>query len=214
MRLEREADPLVRVVDDDPEVRSALDFMLTCEGYRVKCYESAKRFLAEDVPSEPGCIIADIRMPEMSGIELFARLRERSYPVPLLFLTGHGDVDMAVDAMLGGAVDFIQKPIRNERLFLAIGRAIEKSKRRLGARALEEPDVEKARFEALTPREKDVVRLLAVGLMNKEVAERLGISPRTVEVYRATALRKLDVRTPADLAQIVAIVSEPQYPAA
>ena len=87
MRLEREADPLVRVVDDDPEVRSALDFMLTCEGYRVKCYESAKRFLAEDVPSEPGCIIADIRMPEMSGIELFARLRERSYPVPLLFLT-------------------------------------------------------------------------------------------------------------------------------
>ena len=121
---------------------------------------------------------------------------------------------MAVDAMLGGAVDFIQKPIRNERLFLAIGRAIEKSRRRLGARALEEPDVEKARFEALTPREKDVVRLLAVGLMNKEVAERLGISPRTVEVYRATALRKLDVRTPADLAQIVAIVSEPQCPAA
>ena len=206
MLLEQVPTPLIRIIDDDQEVLRSLAFMLECEGYKTKCYESAKQFLAEDSPSDFGCIIADVRMPEMSGLELFERLRERDYPVPLLFLTGHGDIDMAVQAMLDGAVDFIQKPIRNERLFLAIGRAIEKSRRHLSGRTLERPEDEKRRYESLSPREKDVARLIAQGLMNKEVAERLGLSARTVEIYRASALRKLEVKTPADLAQILAII--------
>ena len=112
MLLDRSPVPLVRVIDDDPEVLRAMDFMLVCEGYNVRLYRSAAEFLAEDSPSDFGCIIADVRMPDMSGIELFHLLRLRNYPVPLLFLTGHGDVEMAVDAMLHGAVDFIEKPDR------------------------------------------------------------------------------------------------------
>ncbi len=109
--LKPEHQPLIRVIDDEEGVRTALSFMLTSEGFRVKTYESAQTFLVDDTPSEPGCIIADVRMPGMSGIELFDELRARSYPVPLLFLSGHGDIDMAVSAVLHGAVDFVTKPV-------------------------------------------------------------------------------------------------------
>lgn len=203
MLLDHVPVPLIRVIDDDPEVLRAMDFMLTCEGYNVRLYNSAAEFLAEDCPSDFGCIIADVRMPDMSGIELFYLLRLRNYPVPLLFLSGHGDVEMAVDAMLHGAVDFIEKPIRNDRIFRAIERAIEQSRRRLDSRELGTPEEERFRYDTLTPREKDVMLLVAQGLMNKDVAERLGLSVRTVEIYRAGALRKLGVKTPAEIARLL-----------
>lgn len=199
---------LIRVIDDDPEVRQALEFMLVCEGYKVKTYESAISFLTDDISSQMGCIIADIRMPEMSGIELFSQLRERNYPVPLIFLTGHGDIDMAVEAMLNGAVDFIQKPVRSERLFQAINRAIIKNRSVTMGRCLDDIQRERAYYDTLSSREKEIIELISQGLMNKQIAERLGLSPRTVEVYRASALRKLQLRTPAEIALFLGFIRQ------
>lgn len=211
MLVDPAAAALIRVIDDDPEVRLALEFMLTCEGYKVKVYESASGFLADDIPSQPGCIIADIRMPGMSGIELFSQLRERNYPVPLIFLTGHGDVDMAVEAMLNGAVDFIQKPVQSERLFQAINRAVIKNRSMTMGRCLDDIQRERAYYDTLSTREKEIIELISQGLMNKQIAERLGLSSRTVEVYRAGALRKLQLRSPAEIALFLGFIRQGAY---
>ena len=185
--LKPEHQPLIRVIDDEEGVRTALSFMLTSEGFRVKTYESAQTFLVDDTPSEPGCIIADVRMPGMSGIELFDELRARSYPVPLLFLSGHGDIDMAVSAVLHGAVDFVTKPVVPKRL-LSAGWGV--------------PTNASARWNILTDREQEIVNLIIAGRINREVADDLHISVRTVEGHRATAFKKLGVKTPEEAANL------------
>ena len=189
--------PLIRIVDDNDTLRQSLEFMLQCEGYEVVSYASAMEFLKSDTPSRPGCLILDIQMPEMSGLDLFDRLNHRGYEVPVIFLTAHGDIDMAVGAMRDGAVDFVQKPVRQERLLTAIARAVTRSVSETGA--VETEGAIRAKVQELTEREREIAELIGKKLTNRQISERTGITVRTVEVHRAAIIRKLGVRTPDDI---------------
>lgn len=190
--------PLVRIVDDDPSLRSSLEFMLRCEGYDVAVYESAKTFLSGDMPGRPGCLILDVRMPGMTGLELQEVLNARGYACPIVFLTAHGDIDMAVQTMRCGACDFQQKPVKPESFLQAVARALEKDRELRGGAS--DIRAELRRFESLSEREEEIARLVARGLTSRVIAERLGISKRTADHYRTSALAKIQVRSPAELA--------------
>ncbi len=201
---------LVRIVDDDSELRDALQFLLEVEGWRVAAYDRAEDFLTSDAPSVPGCVVLDVRMPSMSGLEAQERMNRLGIRLPIVFLTGHGDVDMAVSAMLDGAADFILKPIDNERLLGSIARAAYRS---LSASDGPPPPAEaRRRLETLTEREAEVAKLLAQKLANREVAERLEIALRTAETHRASVLRKLGVRRPDEIAALFEAAQETQAP--
>ena len=189
--------PLIRIVDDNDTLRQSLEFMLQCEGYEVVSYASAMEFLKSDTPSRPGCLILDIQMPEMSGLDLFDRLNHRGYEVPVIFLTAHGDIDMAVSAMRDGAVDFVQKPVRQERLLKAIARAVTRSVSETGA--VETEGAIRAKVQELTDREREIAELIGKKLTNRQISERTGITVRTVEVHRAAIIRKLGVRNPDEI---------------
>ncbi len=184
---------LIRIVDDDDSLREALRFVLEMEGWQVMDYSSADAFLRGDAPSTPGCVVMDVRMPGLTGIEAQKVMIDRGYALPIVFLTGHGDIDMAVMALHDGAADFIQKPIDNERLLAAIGSSAYESVN--AAMGLPDEEEAKARVSSLTSRERGIAGLLAQGLTNREIGERLTIAVRTVEVYRASLLRKLGVKT-------------------
>ncbi|MBQ9240755.1 MAG: response regulator transcription factor [Duodenibacillus sp.] len=193
-----EQSPLVRVVDDDAEFRESLTFMLECEGYEVAAFASAAEFFAGDRPSRVGCLILDVMMPEVTGLEMQEELVKRGYQSPTIFLTAHGTIDMAVQTMREGACDFQQKPLQPESFLKAVARAVEKDReRRGGARDISE---ELALYEQLTEREEQICRLVAGGLINKVIGERLGISKRTVDHIRASGLNKLQIKTIAQLA--------------
>jgi two-component system response regulator DctR len=191
------SDLLIRLVDDDDMLRASLEFLLRAEGWDVKGYASAELFLREDAPSVPGCIVLDVRMERMSGIELQQELVRRGNLLPIVFLTGHGDMQMAVEAMKRGAVDFVAKPIDPEAFVAAIRAALRKT--RLKNAGIPERSEAVARYALVTDREKETLRLLARGLLNREVASRLAISERTVEGHRASAFKKLGIRTVSDL---------------
>lgn len=193
---------LVRVVDDDPSTLEGLGFMLRCEGYEVKTYSSAAEFLRDDMPTVPGCVILDVRMPDMTGLELFAELRRRQYGQPVLFLTGHGDIEMAVQALHDGAADFLVKPVDGSKLTEAVAKALE-AKRRV---EMGLPDLTAMldRWGKLTTREKEIVLCVGRGWMNKTIACEYDISIRTVEAHRASALRKLGLTMPAQIAELIA----------
>jgi two-component system, LuxR family, response regulator FixJ len=182
------SDVLVHVIDDDEAMRESLSFLLDSAGIEARTYASAVEFLrvADDVA--PGCIITDIRMPEMSGLELVKRLKERGTPHPVIVITGHGDVPLAVEAMKAGVVDFLEKPFDDDALLRAVRSALDSQ-----ARVAQE-DSERRRFgemlDGLSPREQDVLRGVVAGKPNKVIAYELGISPRTVEVYRANVMTK------------------------
>lgn len=184
---------LIRIVDDDDSLREALRFVLEMEGWKVTDYSSADAFLRGDAPSTPGCVVMDVRMPGLTGIEAQKVMIDRGYALPIVFLTGHGDIDMAVMALHDGAADFIQKPIDNERLLAAIGSSAYESVN--AAMGLPDEEEAKARVSSLTSRERGIAGLLAQGLTNREIGERLTIAVRTVEVHRASLLRKLGVKT-------------------
>lgn len=188
---------LIRTVDDDPAMREALEFMLTAEGWRVKTYENGRAFLTDDAPSTPGCAILDVRMPGMSGLELQQEMNVRGYALPIIFLTGNGDIDMAVSAMQDGAVDFVQKPVRQERLLKAIARAVTRSVSETGA--VETEGAIRAKVQELTDREREIAELIGKKLTNRQISERTGITVRTVEVHRAAIIRKLGVRNPDEI---------------
>lgn len=188
---------LIRTVDDDPAMREALEFMLTAEGWRVKMYENGRAFLTDDAPSTPGCAILDVRMPGMSGLELQQEMNVRGYALPIIFLTGNGDIDMAVSAMRDGAVDFVQKPVRQERLLKAIARAVTRSVSETGA--VETEGAIRAKVQELTDREREIAELIGKKLTNRQISERTGITVRTVEVHRAAIIRKLGVRNPDEI---------------
>lgn len=192
---------LIRLVDDDAELRDALQFVLELEGWKTAAYGRADDFLKADIPSVPGCVVMDVRMPGLSGLEAQAAMNRLGLTLPIIFLTGHGGVDMAVSAMMEGAADFIQKPIDNERLLASIARAAVKSLSKV--EGLTTPAEARRRWSELTEREAGLARLLALGLTNREMAERLGIALRTVEVHRASVLRKLGVKTPQDVAALM-----------
>lgn len=188
--------PVIRVVDDNETLRHALEFMLRCEGYTVRAFGSAEDFLRDDIPSEPGCLILDVQMSGLSGLELFEVLRMRGYKVPIIFLTAHADVDMAVEAMRSGACDFYQKSVVPEKVLPAVARAVEKNPA-AGVKDLMR-DVEA--YKTLTEREEQILRLVSIGLVNRRIAERLKISERTVEHYRAGAMHKLGLTSSAQIA--------------
>jgi two-component system response regulator FixJ len=189
----------VHVVDDDPAMRDSLRMLLASAGFLVRTHDSAEAFLAE-VPAAMGCVLTDVRMPEVSGIELQRRLRDQGSPLPVIVMTGQGDIAIAVQAMKAGAVDFLEKPFSEDVLFKAISRAIAESKklREVGA-ALEQAT---ARLAALTLREREVLDLLVTGQPNKAIARELGVSPRTIEVHRARVMEKLQVHSLADLVRL------------
>ena len=193
--------PLVRIVDDDPTLRKSLAFLLSCEGYETVGYESARDFLVKDSPSQPGCIILDVRMPNMSGLGLQTHLNEMGVDLPIIFLSGHGDIDMAVHTMKNGAVEFLQKPVREERLFKVVHDVITEYMNRQEQMA----DVIefKNRLKNLTQREREVVNLISLGKSNKEVAEQLGISEKTAQVHRGAAYRKLEIHNATEIARLL-----------
>ena len=192
---------LVRIVDDDSDLRAAIRFLLESEGWEVADYYSAADFLLNDDPIIPGCLILDVRMPEMTGVELQSELKQHVREIPIVFLSAHGDIEMAVKTLHEGAVDFLTKPVQEDKLVPVISRAV---KLDLIKRGLSfDHEKTKERFRELTEREKQIVLLLTKGLLNREVGERLGISTRTVEVHRARAFKKLELHTISELIQFV-----------
>lgn len=199
---------LVRLVDDDADFLEGLAFVLEAKGWTVAAYQDPLAFLKADRPSLPGCLILDIRMPGMSGIELQAEMKARGIDLPIIILTGHADVDSAVKTLKMGASDFLQKPVSSNDLFEAVENAVQLSRaRRLGG--LEKTallDVI-SRFSA---REKAVTRLLREGLVNSAVAERLGLTAKTVQNYRNTVYGKLRVHNTGELLQVLAQIEPAQ----
>lgn len=196
-------EPTVYVIDDDVAVRRFLEDLIESVSLRVEAYASAQEFLDAFDPGAPGCVVLDIRMPGMSGLELQRELAERAISLPIIILTGHGDVQIAVQAMRAGAVDFIEKPFNNELLLDRVQMAVAQSVDAANARAKQ--DEFATRMNSLTPREHDVLDLVVTGETNKGVARRLGISEKTVEVHRARVMAKMQAKSLADLVRIVTI---------
>ena len=172
---------LIRLVDDEPDVRDALSLMLEIEGWRTVAYPSARDFLVTDMDS-PGCLVLDVRMPGMSGLELQQAMEERGIDLPVIFLTGHGDLDTAIQSLKKGTVDFLLKPVDDEKLLAAIGSAVHKDRlRREGLSA----ELLKAGARALSDRERHLLELIALGRSDARIAADLGISERTVQGHRA-----------------------------
>jgi FixJ family two-component response regulator len=191
---------VVYVVDDDRAVRDSLDMLLRSAGIVSEAFESAAAFLAGLRADRIGCLVADIRMPGMSGLELQQELNARKVEIPIVFITGHGDVPMAVNAMKAGAVDFLTKPFRNRDLLDRIEAALGSA--RAGFRDHEKLRDTRARYATLTPREVEVMGLVVSGLANKVIAMDLGVSQRTVELHRARVMQKMGVRSLAELVRL------------
>ena len=192
--------PVVIVIDDDPMVRRALDSLFRSIGLATTLYESATAFLAAQAPSRVSCIITDVRMPGVSGLDFQKALTAQGVTTPIIVITGHGDVPMSVGAMKAGAVDFLTKPFRDQDLIDAVNEALERD-RRTRERAGDVAGVE-ARYAQLTPRERQVMDLVVGGLMNKQAAAELGLSEVTVKLHRSSLMRKMQVHTVADLVRL------------
>lgn len=193
---------MVFVIDDDAAVRSSLALLLKSMSLAVETFESANEFLQKLQPEPCGCLVLDIRMPGMSGIELQQQLKQRGYPLPIIFITGHGDVSMAVHAMREGAIDFIEKPFRDQDLLDRIYQALELDRAR--RRAADETVQIRERFAGLTPREHEVMLRISRGQANKVIAIELGLSERTVEIHRAKVMHKTGARSLAELVGMAA----------
>jgi two-component system response regulator FixJ len=191
---------LVHLVDDDEAIRRSVGFMLKTSGFHVRSYESGVELLKSASNLEPGCILLDIRMPGMDGLEVQTALKGKGIGLPVIIMTGHGDVTLAVQAMKAGAVDFIEKPFEKAVLLSAIEHGVERLKR--STADVERADEAAVRLQALTPREREVLDGLAKGLPNKTIAYDLGISPRTVEIHRANVMSKLDVKSLSEALRI------------
>jgi len=195
----------VFVVDDDADIRDSMRMLLEVAGFQVRSFTSAKHFLADDRPKH-GCLIADIRMPDMSGLELQEEVTRRQIDLPVIVITGHGDVPLAVQAMKAGAIDFLEKPFSEDMILASVRRAMEIGSRARGRAA--ETRAAKDLLSALTPRERGVLDKLVQGRSNKVVAHELGISPRTVEIHRAHIMNKMEASSLSDLVRVV-LAAEP-----
>lgn len=187
------ADPTVYVIDDESDVRRSLGFFLKTAGFMPRPYLSGEDFLTDAPDLAPGCVLLDVRMPDINGLDVIERLGNRISHLPVIVMTGHGDISTAVTAMKLGAIDFLEKPFEDEALVAALGRGFDMLAR--DTQAEEERRGAERRIAALTPRERDVLRLLGDGKSNKEVAIALDLSVRTVEMHRATMFDRLGVRT-------------------
>jgi two-component system response regulator FixJ len=192
-------DYVVHIVDDEEPVRKSLAFMLTIAGFPVRLHDSATAFLETAGTIRNGCLVTDLRMPDLSGVELIRRLGERALRIPSIVITGHGDVPMAVEAMKAGALDFIEKPFEDEVLIAAIQRAAAELDRQA---ARQDAPAILSRFALLTEREREVLAGVVAGHANKTIAYDLDISPRTVEVHRANVMAKMEARSLPELVRM------------
>jgi len=192
--------PTAYIVDDDRGIRDSLTLWLGMRGIRCLAYESAESFLASVQPDWRGCVLIDLQLEGIDGLQLQARLAERSVTMQVIFVTGHGDAATARDALKAGALDFIEKPVDNERLVELVGTAMAKDAEQAQSRA--QAELLAGRLQRLTQREREVMDQVVAGRHNREIAAELGISPRTVEVYKARLMDKLDVRRVADLVKL------------
>jgi len=195
-----EAQRVVYVIDDDASMRDALKSLLGSVGLRVETFGSAPEFLEKKLPEAAICLVVDVRLPGLSGLDFQVELNRANIDVPIIFITGHGDIAMTVKAMKAGAVEFLTKPFRDQDLLDAVKSALEKDEaKRAGKKAIA---VVRSLFESLTPREQEVIGWVTAGLMNKQVAAEMGVSEITVKVHRGNAMRKMGAKSLADLVRI------------
>jgi FixJ family two-component response regulator len=193
-------EPVVLVIDDDIAIRESLASLLQSVGLRVKVFGSASELMQSSLPNAPSCLVLDIRLPGISGLDFQVDLDKAGIRIPIIFMTGHGDIPMSVQAMKAGAVDFLTKPLRPQEMIHAVTRALAADqKRRADAKTVSDL---RLLYESLTPRERDVLALVTAGMMNKLIAEELGVSEITVKVHRSHVMRKMRTRSLADLARI------------
>ncbi|GGA76324.1 transcriptional regulatory protein FixJ [Nitratireductor aestuarii] len=200
------AEVVVHIVDDEEPVRNSLAFLLSISGYAVRVHDSATSFMRQAKGLTSAVLITDLRMPDMSGVDLIKRLRSESITIPAIVITGHGDVPMAVEAMKAGAIDFLEKPFEDDVIIGAVGRAIELIEKRPGTPT----DIESIceRMAQLSEREHQVMQGVVAGQSNKAIAYNLDISPRTVEVHRANVMAKMNCKSLPELVRMVLSVSE------
>ena len=195
-----ESGPPVLVIYDDPALRESVGRLLRSVGLDARLFASVPDFLNSDRPNGPTCLVLDIRLPRLSGFDLQAELNRLGIKIPIIFITGHGDVPMTVKAMKAGAIDFLTKPVREQEILDAVTGALERDRKR---RAQEKSNSDaQARFALLTPRERQIMALVTGGLMNKQVAGKIGISERTVKIHRGNVMRKMRTKSLADLVMI------------
>jgi len=193
--------PVVFVVDDDPSVRSSLKFLISTVGLHVETFDSAEAALQRLAPDAPGCLVLDVRLRGLSGLDLQHELAARNCQVPIVFITGHGDIPMSVRAMKAGAVEFLTKPFRDQDLLDAVRVALERDRTR---REQEKEITElQQRFESLTLREREVISMVGAGKLNKQIADQLGTAENTVKVHRSRAMDKMHAQSVADLVRMI-----------
>jgi FixJ family two-component response regulator len=192
--------PIVFVIDDDESMRRALTNLFQSVGLRVKVFGSAPELLQSKLPDVASCLVLDIRLPGLSGLDFQTELAKANIHIPIIFMTGHGDIPMTVRAMKAGAIDFLTKPFRHQEMLDAVAMAIERDRKR----RKDEKMISNAQtlFETLTPRERDVLALVAAGLMNKQIAAEIGIAEITVKIHRGHIMKKMGTRSLADLVRI------------
>ena len=195
-------DPLarIRIVDDDPDMLRSWAFLLRSAGFQVSTYSNAKEFLEKDSPDDPGCIVLDIRMPEMSGLELQEVLNEERNPLPIIFCSGHASIETCVSALKHGAVDFMEKPVDAKKLIRAIEEACRANQSRV--ETAREKNRMREKFNSLTVREKDVLFALAKGVSNRQAGTSLGITEKTVQIHRGSLCKKLGLRSQLEIARV------------
>jgi RNA polymerase sigma factor (sigma-70 family) len=192
---------VVFVVDDDPSVRSSLKFLLSTVGLQVESFESAETFLQRKPPDAPSCLVLDVRLRGLSGLDFQRELAVRNIRIPIVFVTGHGDIPMSVRAMKAGAIEFLTKPYRDQDLLDAVRIALERDR----ARREQEKDLTdlQQRFDSLTPREQEVISMVVSGMLNKQIAGQLGTAENTVKVHRSRAMEKMNAQSFADLVRMI-----------
>jgi RNA polymerase sigma factor (sigma-70 family) len=193
--------PVVFVVDDDPSVRSSLKFLMSSVGLQVESFDSADALLQRKLPDAPSCLVLDVRLRGLSGLDFQRELAARNCHMPIIFITGHGDIPMSVRAMKAGAVEFLTKPFRDQDLLDAVRIALEKDRERR-ERKKEVSDL-KERFNSLTPREQKVISLVVAGMLNKQIADQLGTAENTVKVHRSRAMEKMRAQSVAELVKMI-----------
>src|SRR5579859_2758997 len=198
--VEGNGEPVVLVVDDDKSMREALEGLFRSVGLRVKVFGSTSELMRSALPNVPSCLVLDVRLPGVSGLDFQADLAAAGIHIPIIFMTGHGDIPMTVQAMKAGAVDFLTKPVRPQELIHAVTRALAVDRKRRAAEKIVS-DL-RTLYELLTPRERDVLALVTAGMMNKLIAQELGVSEITVKVHRSHVMKKMRTRSLADLARI------------
>jgi FixJ family two-component response regulator len=196
----KETPSLVFVVDDEPLVCAALKRLIRSVGLDVQTFASAREFLRADRPDTPGCLVLDVRLPDISGLDLQQKLTEAKVDIPIIFITGHGDIPMSVRAMKAGAIEFLTKPFKDQELLDALQHAISRDHSARQQRV--ELSGLQARYDLLTPREQQVFSLITSGFLNKQVAADLGTSEKTIKIHRSQVMQKMEVRSLADLVRI------------